>query len=184
MARIAPRKMRWVVDVIRGRAYNSALSILRGMPQRGASYGIKLLKSVFANASQKIREQHLDIDPEALHLVEARVDGGPVFWGMRPSSMRRPQWIRRRTSHVTFILQERAAEEPEPERRESRKDAKVSAQAAGEPKKKQKTEKKSAAATAKPGKGKAAPKTKRAVAAAKPKPRTNRKTKRGKKKEK
>ena len=107
MARIAPRKMRWVVDVIRGKDYNSALAILRAMPQKGAMLGIKLLKSAFANASQKIREQRLDIDPENLHLVEAHVNGGMIFWGLRPSSMRRPQWIHRRTSHITFVLQER-----------------------------------------------------------------------------
>jgi large subunit ribosomal protein L22 len=107
MARIAPRKMRLIVDLVRGRNYNSALAILRAMPQRGAAYGIKLLKSAFANASERIKSDAAcrDIDPDDLCLVEARVDTGPTIWGMRASSMRRPQWIHRRTSHIRFVLQ-------------------------------------------------------------------------------
>jgi large subunit ribosomal protein L22 len=105
-ARIAPRKMRLVVDLIKGRNYNSALAILRTSPRRGAAFALKLLKSAFANASYEIRRQKLDIDPESLCLVEARVDTGRIVWGLRPSSMRRPQYIHRRTSHIRFVLQE------------------------------------------------------------------------------
>ena len=113
--------------------------MLRGMPQRGAAVGIKLLKSAFANASQRIREQRLDIDPENLCVVEARVDGGPTFWGMRPSSMRRPQFIHRRTSHIVFVLQEReSAHEPAVRRPEPTPEAEPKAAAPAEEKQEEK----------------------------------------------
>lgn len=120
MARIAPRKMRLIVNLVRGQDYGRALAILRAMPQRGASYAIKLIKSAFANASQKIREDRLGIDPDDLCLVEATVDTGPTIWGNRPSSMRRPQWIHRRTSHVTFVLQARPRPEEKAEKKEKK----------------------------------------------------------------
>lgn len=166
VARIAPRKMRLVADVVRGKNYNAALHVLRAMPQRGAAVGIKLLKSAFANASQRIREERLDIDPENLCVVEARVDGGPTFWGMRPSSMRRPQFIHRRTSHILFVLQEREtvgepaarkpAEEPAADPKAPAAEEKPKAEGApAEPKPEKKPERKTARSK------KAPPKTKR-----------------------
>src|SRR5215470_16976545 len=78
-ARISARKMRYVVDLVRGKDYNSAIAILRACPKRGAMFCKKLLESAFGNASNIAREKNLDIDGNKLHLVEARVDPGPII---------------------------------------------------------------------------------------------------------
>lgn len=123
-ARVAPRKLRLVVDLIRGKDYNTALAFLRTCPKRGAYLCIKLLKSAFANASYMIREHpetYRELDPDSLHLVEARVDGGPILKRWRPSSMRRPTMIRKRTSHVLFVLEPRERKLSRAERRAQKK---------------------------------------------------------------
>lgn len=114
-ARIAPRKMRYVVDLIRGKDYNSAISILRVCPKRGAMFCKKLLESAFGNAAHLAQEQRLDLDGNALHVVEVRVDPGPTMKRWRASSVRRPTQILKRLCHVFVALEER-------EVRESRRD--------------------------------------------------------------
>ncbi|MDP6957659.1 MAG: 50S ribosomal protein L22 [Planctomycetota bacterium] len=106
-ARISPRKMRYVVDLIRGKDFNSAITILRHCSKRGAPFCKKLIESAYANAMDTARSMNLDIDGDALHLVEARVDAGPIIKRWRPSSARRPQAIQKKTAHLTFILEER-----------------------------------------------------------------------------
>jgi large subunit ribosomal protein L22 len=107
LARISPRKMRYVVDLIRGKDFNSAITILRHCSKRGAPFCKKLIESAYANAMDTARAMNLDIDGNALHLVEARVDAGPIIKRWRPSSARKPQPIQKKTAHLTFILQER-----------------------------------------------------------------------------
>jgi large subunit ribosomal protein L22 len=115
-ARMSARKMRYVVDLVRGKDYNTALGILRSCSKRGAPYCKKLLESAYENAMDMARNRDLDIDGNNLHLVEARVDGGPIIKRWRPSSQRRPNMIKKRTCHVTFILEERELKEPKKER--------------------------------------------------------------------
>ena len=149
-ARISPRKMRYVVDLIRGRDYNSAISILRSCPRRGAMFCKKLLESAYGNAVHLAQERNLDIDGNRLHLVEARVDGGPVMKRWRPSSQRRPHMIRKRISHVLFALEERDLKETRGERNRRQKQERQKVQSA----------KKAAAAGAKKVETKDAPKAK------------------------
>jgi large subunit ribosomal protein L22 len=132
-ARMSARKMRYVVDLIRGKDFNSALSILRVCPRRGAPYCKKLLESAAANALDIARAKNLDIDANNLHLVEARVEGGPIIKRWRPASVRRPTMIKKRMCHVTFILEERPLKESKRERSKRHKQERQKAKKAGAP---------------------------------------------------
>ena len=114
-ARISARKMRYVVDLVRGKDYNSAIAILRVCPKRGAMFCKKLLESAFGNATDVISNRQLEVDVNKLHVVEARVDPGPIIKRFRASSQRRPLLIQKRMCHVIFALEER-------DLKESRKD--------------------------------------------------------------
>ncbi len=120
-ARISARKMRYVVDLIRGKDYNSAIAILRSCPKRGAMFCQKLLESAFGNAADIINTRELDIDVNKLHVVEARVDPGPIIKRWRPSSVRRPNMIKKRLCHVIFSLEERDLKESRRERAKRQK---------------------------------------------------------------
>ncbi|HLF95285.1 MAG TPA: 50S ribosomal protein L22 [Planctomycetota bacterium] len=110
-ARISARKMRYVVDLIRGKDYNNAVAILRACSKRGAMFCKKLLESAYGNAINIAREKNLDIDGNKLHVIEARVDPGPIIKRWRPSSVRRPNMIKKRLCHVVFTLEERDLKE-------------------------------------------------------------------------
>jgi len=110
-ARISARKMRYVVDLIRGKDYNNAVAILRSCSKRGAMFCKKLLESAYGNAINIAREKNLDIDGNKLHVIEARVDPGPIIKRWRPSSVRRPNMIKKRLCHVIFTLEERDLKE-------------------------------------------------------------------------
>jgi large subunit ribosomal protein L22 len=140
-ARISARKMRYVVDLVRGKDYNSAIAILRACPKRGAMFCKKLLESAFGNATDVISNRQLEVDVNKLHVVEARVDPGPIIKRFRASSQRRPLLIQKRMCHVIFALEERDLKESrrEKSRRQKqdrqRKDsaAKAAAKAAAAP---------------------------------------------------
>ncbi len=139
-ARISARKMRYVVDLIRGKDYNNAVAILRACSKRGAMFCKKLLESAYGNAINIAREKNLDIDGNKLHVIEARVDPGPIIKRWRPSSVRRPNMIKKRLCHVIFTLEER-------DLKESRKDK---AKRQKQDRQKQAQAQKAAAGTAKP----------------------------------
>jgi large subunit ribosomal protein L22 len=115
-ARMSARKMRYVVDLVRGKDFNSAIAILRSCSKRGAPFCKKLLESAVGNATDQINTRGLDVDVNKLHLVEARVDSGPIIKRWRPSSVRQPYMIRKRLCHVTFVLEERDLKETRKER--------------------------------------------------------------------
>lgn len=115
-ARMSARKMRYVVDLVRGKDFNSAIAILRSCSKRGASFCKKLLESAVGNATDQISTKNLDVDVNKLHLVEARVDPGPIIKRWRPSSVRQPYMIKKRMCHVTFVLAERELKESRRER--------------------------------------------------------------------
>jgi len=96
---MAPRKMRMVVDLVRGRDVTEALTLLKYLPRAAAPVVEKLLLSAVANAGQK------EIgDPESLKIVRAYVDGGPVLKRFQARSMGRANPIHKRTSHVTIVV--------------------------------------------------------------------------------
>ena len=108
-ARMSARKMRYVVDLIRGKDYNSALAILRVCSKRAAPFCKKLLESAAANALDYAQNKKVDLDANALHLVEAKVEGGPIIKRWMPRAMGRANRVNHRTSHITVVLDEAGA---------------------------------------------------------------------------
>lgn len=100
--RIAPRKVRLVVDLIRGKSVGEAIAILRHT-QRGASSVVeKLLNSAVANA-----EHNYEMDAENLVISEAYVNEGATLKRFRPRAQGRASQINKRTSHVTLAVTEK-----------------------------------------------------------------------------
>ena len=97
--RISPRKLRRSVDLIRGRHVDDARRILQ-LSQLGPNRTLsKLLDSAVANAEQR------NAIAENLVVTRAWVDEGPTLRRFRPRAMGRATRIRRRTSHVTVVVQ-------------------------------------------------------------------------------
>ncbi len=97
--RMTPRKMRMVIDLIRGREVSEALTLLKYLHRAASPVVEKLLHSAVANAGQKELG-----DPDSLRIVRAYVDGGPVIKRFRARSMWRANPILKRTSHVTIVV--------------------------------------------------------------------------------
>ncbi|SDY25106.1 MULTISPECIES: 50S ribosomal protein L22 [Salimicrobium] len=100
--RIAPRKARLVIDLIRGMDTGDAIATLRNT-NRGASPIIeKVLNSAIANA-----EHNNELDPDNLVVSEAFVDEGTTLKRFRPRAMGRASQINKRTSHITVVVSEK-----------------------------------------------------------------------------
>ncbi|MDA5110120.1 MULTISPECIES: 50S ribosomal protein L22 [Brevibacillus] len=100
--RIAPRKVRLVVDLIRGKQVGEALAILKHTPKAASPVVEKLLKSAIANA-----EHNYEMDPNNLVVSKIFVDQGPTLKRFRPRAMGRASRIHKRTSHITVVLNEK-----------------------------------------------------------------------------
>ncbi|AKP45529.1 MULTISPECIES: 50S ribosomal protein L22 [Bacillus] len=100
--RIAPRKARLVVDLIRGKQVGEAVAILRLTPKAASPIVEKVLKSAVANA-----EHNYDMDVNNLVVSEAYVDEGPTLKRFRPRAMGRASQINKRTSHITIVVSEK-----------------------------------------------------------------------------
>lgn len=104
-ARISPRKVQIVLDLIRNKPANVAMAILKHTPKAACEPLEKLLKSAMANA-----ENNHNMDPAALYVKECFVSPGPTLKRIRPMAKGRAYRILKRTSHVTMVLGEREAE--------------------------------------------------------------------------
>jgi|HigsolmetaAR203D_1030402.scaffolds.fasta_scaffold01137_27 ribosomal protein L22, bacterial type len=100
--RIAPRKVRLVIDLIRGKAVGEAISILRHTPKAASPVVEKLLNSAVANA-----EHNYSMDPNKLFISEAYVNPGPILKRFLPRSHGRASRINKRTSHITLVVSEK-----------------------------------------------------------------------------
>lgn len=101
VVRIAPRKVRLVVDAIRGKSAAEAISILR-FANKGAAEAVeKVLMSAIANA-----EHNFDMYVEDLYVSEAYVDEGPTLKRFRPRAQGAASRINKRTSHITVVVSE------------------------------------------------------------------------------
>ncbi|MCH2142214.1 MAG: 50S ribosomal protein L22 [Phycisphaerales bacterium] len=100
-ARIAPRKARLVADLIRGMRIDIAMNELDFSKKRAAWYLKAVLKSAIANAEEK------DVDVSTLVVSESRVDEGPTIKRFQPKDRGRAHPIRKRTSHLHIVLEER-----------------------------------------------------------------------------
>jgi large subunit ribosomal protein L22 len=101
--RIAPRKARLVADVIRGKKVEEALTLLDFMPKKAARMITKTLKSVLANAENTQR-----VDVDQLYVRRIFVDGGTTLKRFLPRAHGRATPLRKRTSHVTIIVDQRS----------------------------------------------------------------------------
>jgi large subunit ribosomal protein L22 len=99
--RIAPRKARVVAEIIKGRPAGQAVSLLKFTPKKAAGILLKVLNSAVANAEQKTKT-----DVDTLYVKRVTVDGGPTAKRWRPRAMGRAARIRKRTSHITIVLDE------------------------------------------------------------------------------
>ena len=100
-ARISPRKVRRVTDLLKGKKAGDALVNLGFLPHKGSKIVAKVLKSAMANAEQK-----KVADPESMKILNVLVDQGPTMKRMMPRAMGRADMIKKRTSHITLLLEE------------------------------------------------------------------------------
>ena len=99
-ARIAPRKARLVMDLIRGRKVDDAMSVLQFSHKRAAVMIAKVIKSAVANYNEQTVEQ----GNGELMISEARVDGGPVIKRFQPKDRGKAYNIMKRTSHLIITV--------------------------------------------------------------------------------
>lgn len=102
--RIAPRKVRIVIDLIRGKDVADALAILKFTPKRGAVLVDKVLRSAIANA-----ENNFDMDTDNLYVSKCFVDQGPTLKRIHPRSRGQAFSILKHTSHITVVVSEKEA---------------------------------------------------------------------------
>jgi len=98
----SPRKMRYVVDLIRGMEVNRALDILKFSEKAAAKPVEKLLLSAIANWQAK--NEGVRLDDAYIFIKEAKVDGGRMLKRLRPAPQGRAYRIRKRSNHVTLVL--------------------------------------------------------------------------------
>lgn len=100
--RISPRKVRQVVNLIRGKKISDAFAILQFTPNGSTDDVAKVLKSAVANA-----EHNYDMNVDDLIITEICVDQGPTLKRIKPRAMGRADQIRKRTSHITVVVGEK-----------------------------------------------------------------------------
>ncbi len=101
-ARISPRKVKIVCDLIRGKDTAAASAILRQTPKAASEYIIKLLNSAIANA-----ENNHEMDTQRLYVSEVFAAPGPILKRIQPRAHGRAYRINKRTSHITISLREK-----------------------------------------------------------------------------
>jgi large subunit ribosomal protein L22 len=103
-ARISVRKLRPILDLVRGKYADDAVDILKYMPHRGARMIEQVLKSAMANAEDRGTRNVGD-----LVIVDARGDGGPMFKRLMPRARGMAYMIRRRSAHIQIGLTDLAS---------------------------------------------------------------------------
>ena len=103
-ARISPRKVAIVCDLIRGKSVAQATAILMATPKAASELLLKLLKSAAANA-----ENNHGMDPEKLYVSTTFATPGPIIKRIRPRAQGRAFRINKRTSHITVAVAEKEA---------------------------------------------------------------------------
>ena len=99
--KISPQKAGLIMDEVRGKKVDEALRVLSFSPKKGARLLKKLINSAVANA-----EANKEIDVDTLFIKRLYADQGPVMKRFQPRAMGRATRIRKRTSHLTVILDE------------------------------------------------------------------------------
>ncbi|MDR1564094.1 MAG: 50S ribosomal protein L22 [Oscillospiraceae bacterium] len=102
-ARISPRKVQIVLDLIRNQPVEKAEAILKHTPKAASEYLLKLLKSAVANA---VNDPAKSMDESLLYVSKCYATSGPILKRMRPRAQGRGFRIDKKTSHVTLVLKE------------------------------------------------------------------------------
>jgi len=98
----SPRKMRLVIDLIRGKSVPEAMSILHFSPKHASKVAEKVLRSAVSNIQNK--DEAGRVDEHSLFVKEAFVNGGPSLKRMLPAPMERAYPMLKRSNHVTIIV--------------------------------------------------------------------------------
>lgn len=101
-ARISPRKVKIVCDLIRGKDTKTAAAILMQTPKAASELMTKVLKSAVANA-----ENNYNMDPDNLYVSETYANPGPIIKRFMPRAHGRAYRINKRTSHITIVVKEK-----------------------------------------------------------------------------
>jgi large subunit ribosomal protein L22 len=104
--RVSPTKARRVIDLVRGKSVSEALDILRWAPQAASEPVAKVIASAAANA-----QNNNGLDPATLVVATVYADGGPTAKRIRPRAQGRAFRIRKRTSHITVIVESRPSKD-------------------------------------------------------------------------
>ena len=102
-ARISPRKVKIVIDLIRNKSVAEAIGIINNTPKAASEYLIKLLNSAIANATN-----NHNMDIEKLYVAEVYANPGPILKRIMPRAQGRAFRILKRTSHITIVLDAKA----------------------------------------------------------------------------
>ena len=102
--RIAPRKVRVVIDLVRGKSVNEALALLKFVPKRASEPIAKVIASAAANA-----EHNYNLNKDNLIISQAYVDQGPTLKRYHPRQRGQAFPILKRTSHITVVVKEKEA---------------------------------------------------------------------------
>jgi len=98
--RVSPLKLKKVADLVQGKPVEEAMNILNFIQKKNAREMTKVLKSALANA-----RNNFGLDSSALYVKNAIINKGPVFKRVRPRARGRADLIRKRTSHITIVLE-------------------------------------------------------------------------------
>lgn len=104
--RIAPRKMRLVADLVRGKKVAEARDILRFTQKDAAPLIRKVLESACANAESKAAEEGMRIDPDEMRITNIQVNEGMTIKRFRPAPRGRAVRVRKRTSHLELVIED------------------------------------------------------------------------------
>lgn len=99
--RMSPRKVRLVIDMIRGKKAGDALDILNFSTRWAKEPALRVLKSAIANA-----EHNFKLQKDNLYIKTIKADGGPMMKRWSPRAFGRAAPVRKRTSHITIVLDE------------------------------------------------------------------------------
>jgi large subunit ribosomal protein L22 len=106
----SPRKMRLVIDLIRGKSVPEALHILHFSPKHASKVAEKVLRSAVSNLQNK--DEGGRLEPEEIVVKLASVDGGMTMKRISPAPMGRAFRIRKRSNHITIVVASKEAKKP------------------------------------------------------------------------
>lgn len=119
----SPRKMRLVIDLIRGKGVEEALTVLHFVPKHAAKTAEKVLRSAISNYQNK--DEAGRVDTATLYVQTAFVNGGPVAKRILPAPMGRAFRVRKRSNHITIVVAQRDVVKSETKKTARQKSKKV-----------------------------------------------------------